>query len=208
MLPDVTAREHWESVYRSKEPTEVSWYAPHLNESLRMIQDAAGLTARIIDVGAGASTLVDDLLDLGYRDLTVLDISDAALGAARARLGDRAARVTWIVSEVTAAKLGKSSFDLWHDRAVFHFLTDEMDRRAYVQSLRHSLAPNGSVVMSTFSLAGPTTCSGLPVVRYDVEGIGRELGADFELARQVEVTHTTPSAREQRFLVCRFKKRA
>jgi SAM-dependent methyltransferase len=202
-----TTRDHWQRVYQTKAATEVSWYAPHLRESLRLIQEVAPRSARIVDVGAGASTLVDDLLDLGYRNITLLDVSDAALAVARDRLGERAALVKWIASDVTAAHFDENSFELWHDRAVFHFLTREIERQAYVQQVRRSVVPGGHVVMATFSLTGPEKCSGLDVMRYDTQTLSRELGSDFELTAHIETTHTTPAHKEQRFLVCRFKKR-
>ncbi len=203
----MTTRQHWQQVYQSKAATEVSWYAEHLGESLRMIREAAALADRIVDVGGGASTLVDDLLELGYRDLTVLDVSPAALALSRKRLGERAARVKWLEADVTRADLGQNSFDLWHDRAVFHFLTAEPDRRAYMRRLERSLAPGGHVVIATFALAGPNRCSGLEVVRYAAEALARELGPAFELSAQRESTHTTPAGKPQRFLCCRFHKR-
>lgn len=202
----MTARDHWQHVYEMKAATEVSWYAAHLQDSLRLIQGVAPLSASIIDVGGGASTLVDDLLDLGYRDLTVLDLSDAALAVARARLGERAVHVKWLVADITDTVLERNRFDLWHDRAVFHFLINEADRQAYVQQLRHSLVAGGHVVIATFALAGPTECSGLDVARYDAQALSREFGPGFELTSHFEATHRTPANREQRFLFCVLRK--
>ena len=202
----VSTRQHWESVYRSKVTTEVSWYSLHLEQSLRSITDVAPREARIIDVGGGASTLVDDLLDLGYRSLSVLDVSAAALGAARQRLGDRAEGVQWLEADITSALLPGDSFDLWHDRAVFHFLTEVAHREAYVANLRRSLAAGGTVVIATFSLDGPTRCSGLEVVRYSADSLARALGPDFEPISSADTTHTTPAGAAQRFVTCQFRK--
>jgi 2-polyprenyl-3-methyl-5-hydroxy-6-metoxy-1,4-benzoquinol methylase len=201
-------REHWENVYRTKQPTEMSWYSPHLQDSLRLIREVAPPASRIIDVGGGASTLVDDLLDAGYAKLTVLDISEAALDSARARLKDRATSVTWRCADVTAERLPGVTYDVWHDRAVFHFLTDESDRRAYVRTLRRALSPSGHVVIGTFALNGPERCSGLDVVRYDAIGLQRELGEDFVLTASEEPVHVTPAGKEQRFVLCRFERRS
>jgi SAM-dependent methyltransferase len=202
----MTTREHWQGVYQTKQSSAVSWYAGQLRESLELIREVTPPSARIIDVGAGAATLVDDLLQLGYRDLTVLDVSDAALQVARRRLGDRAASVTWLTADVTKVELEPNRFDLWHDRAVFHFLTEAADRQAYVDRARRSVAAGGHVVMGTFSMTGPTKCSGLDVVRYDVESLSREFGADFKLTAHLDATHVTPAGREQNFVFCRFQK--
>ena len=196
---------HWEQVYQTRQPTEVSWYAPHLTDSLRLIREVAQPSARIIDVGGGASTLVDDLLDAGYGNVTVLDISETAMQRARSRLGNRAADVTWVQADVTAASLPGVAYDLWHDRAVFHFLTEETERRAYVQTLRRKLKPAGHVVIGTFSLSGPERCSGLNVVRYDATALQRELGPGFILTASEEPVHVTPGGKQQRFALCRFQ---
>jgi SAM-dependent methyltransferase len=201
-------QEHWQDVYGTKSAAEVSWYAPHLRTSLELITAATETNARVIDVGGGASTLVDDLLDLGYSYLTVLDISEAALSAARKRLTVRASSVDWIVSDVAAAEFAKDAFDLWHDRAVFHFMTKEAERQAYLDVLRHSLVANGTVVIATFSLTGPSKCSGLDVVRYSAVSLEQQLGADFELTFDRDETHITPAGNEQHFVVCQFRKRA
>jgi SAM-dependent methyltransferase len=204
----VSAREHWQGIYQTKAATDVSWFAPHLTESLRLIEEVATPEARIIDVGAGASTLVDDLLDRGYRHLTTLDVSEAALELSRARLGARAAQVQRLVADIRTADLGENTFDVWHDRAVFHFLTDEADRRAYVERLGRALAPGGHVVIATFALAGPAKCSGFDVVRYDPASLARELGAGFTPSAALQTTHLTPAGKEQRFVYSRFKKTA
>jgi len=201
-------REHWESIYEARPPTEVSWYAPHLADSLRLIREVASPDASIIDVGGGASTLVDDLLGAGFSRLTVLDIADAALSHARSRLGGEASRVSWIQADVTSATLPENAFDIWHDRAVFHFLGTDTDRRAYLDVLRRSLKPGGHVVMGTFSLSGPEKCSGLDVTRYDAATLGRELGPEFLLSVSESPVHTTPAGKSQSFLLCRFARRS
>lgn len=203
----MTTREHWQSVYQSKAPTEVSWFAAHLEESLRLIREVTSADARIIDVGGGASTLVDDLLAVGYGDLTVLDISAAALEVARRRLGKRGAGVHWLVADVTTVELETGRYDLWHDRAVFHFLTSASDRQAYLDRVRRSLVTGGHVVIGTFAMTGPTRCSGLDVMRYDVDSLSREFGSDFTVSSHLEATHVTPASRQQQFLFCRLRKR-
>lgn len=199
--------KHWQRVYETKDPTDVSWFAPHLQESLRLICEVTTPSARIIDVGGGASTLVDDLLGLGYSDITVLDVSEAALGVSRRRLGERGTRLNWVVSDVTAVEIEESRFDLWHDRAVFHFFVLESDRQAYVERVHRSLLAGGHAVIGTFSLTGPARCSGLDVVRYDVDSLSREFGTDFTVTAHLDATHVTPAGREQDFLYCRLRKR-
>jgi SAM-dependent methyltransferase len=197
-------REHWEAIYGSRAPTEVSWYSAHLSGSLRLIREVAAKDASVIDVGGGASTLVDDLLGAGFARPTVLDISNAALLHARARLGDAAGQVSWIQGDITSVELPRSAFDVWHDRAVFHFLGTATDRAAYMRVLKASLKPNGHVVIGTFALNGPEKCSGLDVTRYDAEALGRELGAEFSLTANEAPVHVTPSGKAQNFLLCRF----
>ncbi len=197
-------QEHWEQVYGARPPNELSWYSPHLADSAKLIRGVASPEASIIDVGGGASTLVDDLLLDGFSRLTVLDISESALSLARSRLGDAARRVTWIQGDVTSAQLAPDAFDVWHDRAVFHFLTAASERRAYVENLRRSLQLGGHFVVATFALSGPETCSGLDVVRYDAPALERELGFEFALSVSQESEHVTPRGKRQAFLVCRF----
>jgi 2-polyprenyl-3-methyl-5-hydroxy-6-metoxy-1,4-benzoquinol methylase len=154
--------------------------------------------ARILDVGGGASLLVDRLLDQGYSALIVADVSESALGFARSRLGDRGARVTWLASDVRSLRLA-SPVDVWHDRAVFHFLTDAADREAYMNAVRGALRIGGHVVIATFGLGGPERCSGLPVERYDGAKLSKTFGADFALLRSFAKRHVTPSGVEQEF---------
>lgn len=195
--------EHWERVYASKKPTEVSWYRPHLDVSLRLIANASpGHDARIIDVGGGESTLVDDLLDAGYRGVTVLDLSATAIAVARQRLGARAARVEWIQGDVTKVELTPNAYDVWHDRAVFHFLTAPVDRASYVRQVARAVRPGGHVIVATFGPHGPTKCSGLDVVRYDAASLHGEFGSRFELIDHVNEAHATPWGAVQQFVYC------
>jgi SAM-dependent methyltransferase len=199
----MTTKQHWEKVYSSKSSTSVSWYAPHLAHSTQLIERAApDRDARIIDVGGGASTLVDDLLDHGYRSLTVLDLSEEALGVAKGRLGARASDVVWLAADATTAELPAAYYDVWHDRAVFHFLTDSSDRRRYVENVMRAVRPGGHVIIATFGLEGPERCSGLEVVRYDAEGLHREFGSPFQKVDSVHERHTTPWGSEQEFVYC------
>ena len=199
----MSTEAHWDRVYRTKRPSDVSWFRPHLEISLELIRRAAGdLSAPIIDVGGGASTLIDDLLDAGYRDLTMLDVSAAALESARTRLGDRASRVKWIVGDVTRIDLPRGHFGVWHDRAVFHFLTEPDDRRRYVETVLHSVAPKGHVIVATFGPQGPQRCSGLPTARYDAASLHAEFGAPFELVDRREELHLTPGGAHQQFIYC------
>jgi len=161
----------------------------------------------MIDVGGGASTLVDYLLDQNYKGISVLDISGQALKAAKERLGERAENVTWLEGDVTSIKLPEHFYDLWHDRAVFHFLTDPADRKKYVQTLHHSLREDGWVIISTFSLKGPERCSGLDVVRYSPETLAAELESDFHLVKSVEESHKTPFGTKQKFVYGVFKRK-
>jgi SAM-dependent methyltransferase len=202
------AREHWESVYERKDPRQVSWYRPHLEQSLRCI-DAAGLAkdAAIIDVGGGASTLVDDLLERGYRDVTVLDVSARAIASAKSRLGARAADVHWLIADITDVELRPAAYSFWHDRAVFHFLRDAADRRRYVAAIRGSLRPGGHVLIATFGPEGPSQCSGLDVVRYAPADLMRELGDAFEELESVSELHATPSGATQQFTYCHCRLR-
>lgn len=201
-----TSKSHWENVYQSRQPNELSWHAAHLEHSLVLITKAAPeKTAVIIDVGGGESTLVDDLLTRGYRALTVLDISDSCLALARQRLGASAAKVIWRTADITSATLPAATYDLWHDRAVFHFLTEAADRAAYVVQIRNSLKPGGHLIIATFGQNGPLTCSDLGVVRYDQKSLHAELGAEFKLLAYEEIDHLTPAHAVQRFIYCTFR---
>jgi ubiquinone/menaquinone biosynthesis C-methylase UbiE len=205
MKPDVATdrQAHWDNVYRTKRPTEVSWYQENPALSLEFIERAvADRSAPIIDVGGGASTLVDRLLQSGYSDVTVLDVSQAALDEARARLGDAGSRVRWIAGDALTAPLPDATFALWHDRAVFHFLTDGKDRVAYVGQVRRALRPKGCAVVATFADDGPTRCSGLPVARYSAEALRAEFGPAFQLVDSAREQHVTPAGVTQSFVYC------
>ena len=201
------SKTHWENIYRAKSSKDVSWYAPHLEKSLQMIREL-GLPrdAEIIDVGGGASTLPDDLLVEGYRNITVLDISLEAIRVSKNRLGDKANSIHWLEADVTNASLKPNHYDLWHDRAVFHFLTEPDDRQKYVDNLSKALMPSGCVLMATFGPNGPLKCSGLEIVRYSSESLKRELGEAFHLEKHVLEIHKTPFNTTQEFLYCLFKK--
>ena len=196
-------KQHWETVYGSKAPEALSWYAPHLQELLAYIRRTGSpSSAAVVDVGGGESTLVDDLLDAGYTDLTVLDISSTALDACRQRLGPRAARVRWIAANVLEHAFRARSVDIWHDRAVFHFLTDEAQRRAYVEQVLQALKPGGYAIVGTFGPDGPTKCSGLPVARYGADELHDQFGGTFRLVESSTSVHTTPWGSPQQFVYC------
>lgn len=199
----MTPQTHWNTIYRTKPATEVSWFQEHALRSLDFIRRTqVPLTGRIIDVGGGASTLVDDLLLAGYTDITVADISGAALDVARARLGALADRVTWLEADITRAALPADAYDIWHDRAVFHFLTDAADRARYVAQVRRAVKSGGHVIVATFATDGPSQCSGLPVVQYRPETLHAEFGTDFQLTESLQEAHVTPAGSEQRFVYC------
>ena len=193
-------RSHWQQVYREKEPTEVSWYQPVPEKSLLLIR-STGIPRddAILDAGGGVSTLVDCLLDEGYTDLSVLDISGRALERSRARLGESAGKVEWIESDVTEFDPDRR-YSLWHDRAVFHFLTNIADRDKYLDVMRRALQPGGYLVLATFGPQGPRRCSGLDIKRYGLEALQGLLGADFELCRHALDEHATPTGSTQQFL--------
>jgi SAM-dependent methyltransferase len=195
--------EHWDRVYRTKASDQVSWYAPHLEPSRRLIAETGVRRVDpIIDVGGGASTLVDDLVADGYSALTVLDISPTALQLAQRRLGLLASRVQWIEADVTQADLPPDAFQVWHDRAVFHFLTDAQDRQRYVDTVRRAVKRTGHVIVATFGPEGPLRCSGLDVVRYTPEALHGEFGSAFSLVEHVEERHQTPFGTIQQFVYC------
>ncbi len=197
------AGSHWESIYRTKAPDAVSWYRSHLDRSLELIESAApGRSASIIDVGGGESTLVDDLLARGYNNLTILDVSQTALDVTRARLGEAGKQVAWICADVTQADLPARTYDVWHDRAVFHFLVQQEQRNAYVRLAARAVKPGGHIIVSTFGPEGPTKCSGLDAVRYDAESLHGEFGTRFRLVQSSEELHRTPSGTVQQFLYC------
>ena len=203
VLTGMKAQNHWEKIYTEKGPTAVSWYRPHLETSLQLIERvAADHSSSIIDVGGGESTLVDDLLARGYEDITVLDISRTAIDANRKRLGNASHRVHWLVADITQSDLPPARYDVWHDRAVFHFLTVRGDRVAYVRQVASAVKNGGYVIVSTFGPEGPTKCSGLEVVRYDAESLHREFGVHFRLLGSSKELHQTPFGTTQQFLYC------
>jgi SAM-dependent methyltransferase len=203
----VDTQRHWDEVYAARTPDRVSWYRPHLDRSLDLIDSVKmPLDAPLIDIGGGASTLADDLLARGYTDVTVLDVSKRALRVARARLGDRAARVKWIRADINDATLPEPAFRLWHDRAVFHFLLDADARARYIAAVRRSVAPGGYVLISTFGPNAPERCSGLPVSRYDADALHAELGSDFVRIADSREVHTTPSGMPQEFVYGLFRR--
>lgn len=198
------SREHWEGVYTTKGETAVSWYQPHADQSLQLIQKASPTS--IVDIGGGASTLVDDLLSHGLGDISVLDISESALSRSKARLGEKAAKVDWIVADITQWK-PQRRWDVWHDRAVFHFLTERAHQDAYIAALTAATAPGATVIMATFALDGPEKCSGLPVQRYSPALLADRLGPAFRLTADASETHVTPWGSEQRFSYAELKRR-
>jgi 2-polyprenyl-3-methyl-5-hydroxy-6-metoxy-1,4-benzoquinol methylase len=197
------AKGHWENVYLTKAPDAVSWYRPHLERSLALIERAADArAASIIDVGGGESTLVDDLLFRGYQNITILDVSQTAIDITRRRLGSVAEQVRWLVGDITEIELEQGVYDVWHDRAVFHFLTAPEQRTAYVRRVAHSIKSAGHVIVSTFGPEGPMKCSGLQVVRYDARSLHSEFGARFRLVESSKELHQTPFGTTQQFLYC------
>ncbi len=200
----MNAKDHWNRVYQTKAPDDVSWFQTEPSTSLKLIK-STGVQKNegIIDIGGGASTLVDFLLDLGFKRLAVLDISATALAHSKERLGKRGAHVDWLEADVTEF-VPRQKFSVWHDRAVFHFLTNKENRNRYVETMRRTLWPGGHIIIATFALDGPIKCSGLDVARYDAKTIADELGPEFKLIEQTDETHVTPWNTEQRFGYFRF----
>jgi 2-polyprenyl-3-methyl-5-hydroxy-6-metoxy-1,4-benzoquinol methylase len=199
----MNTKTHWEHIYETKSPDQVSWYQEHAKFSLQYIQNTGILkTDQIIDIGGGASSLVDDLLTTGFQNISILDVSRTALQVARERLGPRAASVTWIEADITQAQLPHQTYDVWHDRAVFHFLTEASDRQRYIDNVRHAVRKGGHVIVATFAPDGPDHCSGLEVVRYSPESLHNEFGDGFEVVDSTHETHHTPFGTEQKFIYC------
>ena len=197
-------QEHWDSIYATNAETDVSWFESDPQVSLELIKSVAPLGGRVIDVGGGVSRLVDCLLSDGFDSVTVLDVSATALEHAQARLGPRAAQVTWLVADITQiADIGQ--FDVWHDRAVFHFLTEPEDRRKYVDLATRSIRVGGHLILGTFALDGPLKCSGLDVCRYDSATLSHDLGPRFQLVRELRHTHVTPAGKPQQFFFGLFE---
>ena len=209
-MEDTSRRAHWENVYTTKGEDEVSWFQQSPAPSLELIvQAGAARESAIIDIGGGASRLVDHLVAQGFEDVTVLDLSGAALAAAKSRLeshlGARAERVRWIVADATTWEPARP-YDIWHDRAAFHFLTDANDRAAYIARLGRGLKIGGHAIIATFALDGPEKCSGLPVERYDSASLGQTLGAAFKLAHTQRHEHATPWDSRQIFQFSVFRR--
>lgn len=197
------SKDHWEKVYTTKATDSVSWFQPRADLSLELIKSTGmALNAGIIDVGGGASTLVDDLVAEGYTDLTVLDLSGAALQAARKRLGAQESKVRWVEDDITRVDLPANRYDIWHDRAVFHFLTDPADRAAYVRTVMRSVKPGGHVIVASFAEDGPEQCSGLPVMRYSPGELHDQFGESFQLLIHCKELHHTPAGAVQSFVYC------
>ena len=202
-------KKHWEKVYQENQVNEVGWYTPRLETSLRWIK-ALNLNrdAGIIDVGGGASTLVDDLAREGYHPVTVVDLSRKALELSRKRLGEKGDAITWIVGDITEVSLPENNYGLWHDRAVFHFLTTPELRQLYKEDLLKALKPGGDLILAVFAPEAPPQCSGLPVGRYTVSELECTFGPEFELKKYLKKLHTTPGGVGQMYLYCHFKKSA
>ena len=200
-------KKYWEQVYSTRQTEKLGWFKPRLDTSLSWIEDI-GLEkhAAIIDVGGGASTLVDDLVDEGFESVTVFDIADSALDASRRRLGHQAELVMWLSGDITAYRLPANQFDLWHDRAVLHFLTDPADRDAYLANLQRALKPGGHAIIGLFAPEAPPKCSGLPVQRYERDALVAALGDGFQLQQYHKEMHVTPGGVEQMYLYCPFRK--
>ena len=196
---------HWTEVYRNKPATGVTWYQKCPSLSLNFIYETGfGCAAAIIDVGAGSSTLADYLLEGGYKNITLLDISEHALGITRDRVREPD-KILWMVGDITEIALPAKCYDIWHDRAVFHFLTDTESQRRYVEQIRHALKPSGHLIIATFASDGPVKCSGLDTVRYDPAKLHGVLGAEFELIGSATEAHVTPWNSEQNFQYCHFR---
>ena len=201
-------KQHWEKVYQTKPADAVSWFQEHATRSIEMIHSIGPSSdANIIDVGGGASTLVDDLLAEEFKHVCVLDLSANALAVARRRLGVAGDSVTWIVGDIREVSLPEQAYDIWHDRAVFHFLTDPADRAAYVRQVMKAVRPGGHVIVATFALDGPEQCSGLPVARYSPDQLHGEFGPSLELLEHASEEHRTPWGSVQHFVYCHCLRR-
>jgi 2-polyprenyl-3-methyl-5-hydroxy-6-metoxy-1,4-benzoquinol methylase len=201
-------KDHWERVYQKQSPAEVGWYQAYPEGSLELFNNASmGTGCRIIDVGGGTSRLSEHLLDRGYQNLTVLDISGNSIEKAKSQLGEKSSSITWIEADVTKYSFNEQ-YEIWHDRAVFHFLTEAEERKGYINSLNQALKLNGHLIIATFNLDAPPKCSGLSVVRYSPETLQKELGDNFNLVESFLENHMTPSGVSQNFIFCRFIKQA
>lgn len=206
-MDNVTVKNHWQDVYANKPVTDTSWFQENAELSICLIeQTGAGSASHIIDVGGGASPLVDGLLARGFLHITVLDISAAALRVAQERLGSRSSQVAWLETDITTVSLPQHQFDVWHDRAVFHFLTRAEDRARYVETVQYAVKPGGHVIVATFDLDGPNRCSGLETMRYSPETLHGEFGNAFELVQSIPELHKTPFGTDQKFIYCYCRK--
>lgn len=207
--PVIGARQlcsHWDRIYEDKAEQDVSWYAAHLAISVDLIcRCIAGTSAAVIDVGCGRASLLQDLMALGYEDLTAVDISSVAIEFAKARLQSQSTVTQWLVADVLSDEFPRNRYDIWHDRAVFHFLTASGDRQTYIRRLKHSLRDHGYFIVGTFALNGPDRCSGLPTMRYSPSTLQDELGSAFKLKSHITDEHQTPSGMIQSFLYCVFE---
>lgn len=204
-MPDKKA--HWEKVYDSKSPLEVSWHQAEPTISLQLIRNTRiSLDQPVIDIGGGASTLVDHLCAENYSNIGVLDISAKALSYAQERLGSRASKIEWYEEDITSFN-PPHPFSVWHDRAVFHFLTEESDRKNYIKTMKQSLKPNGHLIIAAFAIGGPEKCSGLDIVQYNAEKLSAEIGKNFDLIEQISEVHVTPGNQQQNFLYFHFIKK-
>lgn len=201
-------KAYWDTIYQSKATTEVSWFQEHAETSLEwIIGTGIAADAAIIDVGGGTSSLVDDLLAHGCTNVAVLDVSGASLRAAQTRLGPEAGRVTWLEADITQVELPPAHYVIWHDRAVFHFLTAATDRARYISTATAALQPGGHLIIATFAADGPQQCSGLATARYSPEELRAALGAAFDCVKCIDRVHITPFGTQQKFTYCHFQKR-
>ncbi len=205
-MSDTNVRAHWEGIYSTKDESEVSWFQATPTNSLALITgNGLSLNSSIIDIGGGASRLIDALLDAGFFNVTVLDIAEGALERTMNRLGSRARSVEWVVADITRWTPSER-YDIWHDRAVFHFLTERKDRLAYRKALLKAVNPRGMAIFGTFAQDGPEQCSGLPVMRYSPESLAEELDGDLRLLDSLMESHVTPGGALQQFQFSRFRR--
>ena len=205
-MEQIDKKQHWENIYQTKELNEVSWFQPKPETSLNFFEEfAISSTAKIIDIGGGDSFLIDHLLLLGYIDITVLDISNSAIERAKKRLGSNAEKVKWIVSDIVDFE-PTESYDVWHDRAAFHFLTNKEDREKYVSIADKGLTNDGLLILGTFSETGPLKCSGVEIQQYSENSLIEQMKSKFQKINCFTIDHTTPFNTIQNFLFCSFKK--
>jgi len=208
MQGTMNSETHWRTVFESRPSTAVSWYQPHLEVSLGMIsRTGVKQECRLLDVGGGDSTLVDDLVQRGFSGVTVLDIATSAIGRVKQRLGEASLGVVWKTGDILLTPLPDRHFDLWHDRAVFHFFVEVQSRQEYVSKASKAIKSNGHLIIATFASDGPDRCSSLPTMRYTPSGLAEEFKEDFTLIESQPESHMTPQGKEQRFIYCRFRRK-